>query len=144
MNKLNSFVAVALLALTFTACKKSKDEPVIVVPPSDGSTLTLEGKTAESNYANVAYVDLSKDKATKSDRKSWALGFYSGADFKVVLNQSFQTIAAVVNKTDINAVTLDDAKANSVYGFNPQTTTLTNAVNLVDSYDGSLTRTAFA
>jgi hypothetical protein len=141
MNKLNSIIAVALLAVTFTSCKKD-DEPVVVIPPSDGSTLTLEGKTAESNYANVAYADLSTDKATKVDRKSWALGFYAGADFKVVLNQSFQTVAAVVNKTDINAVTLDDAKANFVYAFNPQTTTLTNAVNLVDSYDGSLNRTA--
>lgn len=144
MNKFNSILAVAFVAITFTACKKDKDEPIIVAPPSDGSTLTLEGKTAESNYANVAYADLSTDKATKVDRKSWALGFYAGADFKVVLNQSFQAAAAVVNKTDINAVTLDDAKANPVYGFNPQTTTLTNAVNLVDSYDGSLTRTAIA
>ncbi|TKC08116.1 hypothetical protein FA048_13225 [Pedobacter polaris] len=144
MNKLNSFVAVALLALTFTACKKSKDEPVIVVPPSDGSTLTLEGKTAESNYTNVVYTDLSKDKTTKVDRKSWALGFYSGADFKVMLNQSFQTLAAVVNKTDINAVTLDDAKTTLVYNINLQSSTLANAVSLVDNYNGSLNRTAIA
>ena len=143
MNKFNSMLAIALFAITFTSCKKD-DETIITVPASDDNILTLEGKTAESNYGNVAYADLSLDKTTKVDRKSWALGFYAGADFKVVLNQSFQTAAAVVNKTDINAVTLDDAKANFVYGFNPQTTTLTNAVNLVDSYDGSLTRTAIA
>jgi len=144
MNKLNSMMAVALFVLTFTACKKDDKEPEIVVPVSDGSTLTLEGKTAESNYANVAYADLSLDKATKVDRKSWALGFYSGADFRVILNQSFQSATAVVNKTDINTVTLDDAKANRVYGFNPQATSLTDAVDLVDSYDGSLNGTAIA
>ncbi|MFN0254740.1 HmuY family protein [Pedobacter ureilyticus] len=145
MNKLNSMMAVALLALTFTACKKDDKEPEIVVPVSDGSTLTLEGKTAESNYANVAYADLSLDKATKVDRKSWALGFYSGADFKVVLNQSFQVLASVVNKTDINAVTLDDAKASPVYAYNAQSPTpVANGVNMVDSYDGSLARTAIA
>jgi len=143
MNKLNSMMAVALFALTFTACKKDDKEPEIVVPVSDGSTLTLEGKTTESNYANIAFVDLSADKATKVDRKSWALGFYSGAEFKVFLNQSFQTIAAVVNKTDINAVTLDDAKTTLVYGLNLQSS-YTNGISLVDFYDGSLSRTAIA
>lgn len=143
MNKLNSIMALALLALTFTACKKDGEEPAIVVPVSDGSTLTLEGKTAESNYTNVAYADLSLDKATKVERKSWALGFYAGADFKIVLNQSFQSIAAVVNKTDINTVTLDDAKTTLVYGLNLQSA-YTNGISLVDSYDGSLARTAIA
>jgi len=143
MNKINSMMAVALLAFTFTACKKDDKEPEIIVPVSDGSTMTLEGKTTESNYANVAYADLSLDKATKVDRKSWALGFYSGAEFKVVLNQSFQSIAAVVNKADINAVTLDDAKATLVYGLNLQSS-YANGISIVDSYDGSLGRTAIA
>lgn len=110
---------------------------------SDGSTLTLEGKTTESNYTNVAYADLSANKTTPVNRKNWALGFYSGADFRVVLNQSFQELAAVVNKTDINAVTLDDAKATLVYGLNLQTS-YTGGNLLVDSYDGSFTRTAIA
>ena len=53
MNKLHSMIAIAVLAITFTACKKDNDEPIIVVPPSDGNTLTLSGKTTESNYTNV-------------------------------------------------------------------------------------------
>lgn len=141
MNKLNSFVAVALLALTFTACKKSKDEPVIVVPPSDGSTLTLEGKTAESNYANVVYTDFSTDKATKSDRKSWNMAFTSDAKFRVVLNPSYQTTAVATSKTDITTVTLAD----------PGTTINLNhdildpsTVSLADYWDGDITKTAFA
>ncbi|GGE48017.1 heme-binding HmuY-like protein [Pedobacter psychrotolerans] len=144
MNKLHSMIAIAALAITFTACKKDNDEPIIVVPPSDGSTLTLSGKTTESNYANVVYADLSTDKSTAVNRKSWALGFYSGSDFKVVLNQSFQALAQVINKTDINAVTLDDAKAAMIYNISFQSSTLTNAVSLVDSYDGNLNRTAIA
>lgn len=141
MNKLNSFVAVALLALTFTACKKSKDEPVIVVPPSDGSTLTLEGKTAESNYTNVVYTDLSTDKVTKSDRKSWNIAFTSDAKFRVVLNPSYQTTAVATSKTDIATVTLAD----------PGTTINLNhdildpsTVSLADYWDGDITKTAFA
>ena len=143
MNKLNSILTVALLAITFTACKKDEDS-VIVVPPSGGSMLTLEGKTVVSAYANVVYVDLSADKQTPVDRKSWALGFYSGADFKVVLNHSFQALAVVVNKNDMNAVTLDDAKASLVYNINLLSPILTNAISLVDYYDGSLSRTAIA
>lgn len=145
MNKLHSMIAIAVLAITFTACKKDNDEPIIVVPPSGGSTLTLSGKTAESNYANIVYADLSTDKSTSVNRKSWALGFYNGADFKVVLNQSFQALAQVVNKTDINAVTLNDAKASMVYNMSLQASPpLVNAVSLVDSYNGSLNRTAIS
>jgi nitrogen fixation protein len=144
MNKLNSMIAIAALAITFTACKKDSEEPIIVVPPSDGATLTLNGKTAESNYTNIVYADLSTDKSVAVDRKSWALGFYSGADFKVVINQSFQGLAQAINKTDINAVTLDDAKASMVYNISLLSSTLTNAVSLVDYYDGSLNRTAIA
>ena len=137
-------IAIAALAITFTACKKDSEEPIIVVPPSDGATITLSGKTAESNYTNIVYADLSTDKATAVDRKSWALGFYSGSDFKVLINQSFQSLAQAVNKTDINGVTLDDAKASMVYNISLLSPTLTDAVNLVDNYNGSLNRTAIA
>lgn len=140
MNKLNSIIAVALLAVTFTSCKKD-DEPVVVVPPSDGSTLTLEGKTAESNYANVVYADLSTDKTTKSDRKSWNLAFTSDAKFRVVLNPSYQTTAVATSKTDITAVTL--AEPGTTVDLNhdvedPKTN------SLADSWDGDITKTAFA
>ena len=69
MNKLNAMLSVGLLAITFTACKKD-EEPFVVVSRSDGSTLTLEGKTVVSPYANIVYVDLSADKQTTVDRKT--------------------------------------------------------------------------
>ncbi|WP_097132967.1 HmuY family protein [Pedobacter xixiisoli] len=141
MNKLNSMMAIALFALTFTACKKDDKEPEIVVPVSDGSTLTLEGKTTESNYANVVYADLSADKTTKSDRKSWNVAFASDSKFRVVLNPSYQTTAVATSKTDIATVTVAD----------PGTTTNLNhdildpaTISLVDAWDGDITKTAFA
>ena len=109
---------------------------------SDGAQLTLEGKTAASNYTNVVYADLSGNKQTPVDRKSWALGFYSGSDFKVVLNPAFQSMATVINKTDINAVTLADVKASKIYNVNLFDPLLTDGVSLVDFYTGDLTRTA--
>lgn len=111
MNKLNSIIAIALLAVTFTSCKKD-DEPVVVIPPSDGNTLTLNGLiAAESGTAagNSVYVDFSKDKATSVDRSSWDLGFYGGSDFRVVLNNSVSAGAKVTAATSLAAVTEADA-----------------------------------
>lgn len=110
MNKLNSILVVALLAITFSSCKKGK-EPIVIVPPSDGSTLTLNGIAgAETgpNAANSVFVDLSADEQTQVLRTSWGLGFYSGADFKVILNNTSGATAKKIEKTDLNAVTEAD------------------------------------
>lgn len=116
MNKFNSILAVAFLAVTFTACKKDS-EPVVVVPPSDGSTLTLNGligAEAGTSAGNSVYVDFSKDSQTAVDRDSWDLGFYMGADFKVILNSTNGASAILVNKTDLNAVTAADFDPNAL------------------------------
>lgn len=141
MNKLNSMIAIAFMAITFTACKKDSEEPIIVVPPSDGNTLTISGKTAESNYANIVFADLSTDKQAIADRKSFNIGLTSDSRFRVVLNASYQTTAVATSKTDITAVTLAD----------PGTTVNLNhdisdplTVSLVDYWDGDIIKTAFA
>lgn len=116
MNKFRSILAIAVLAASFTACKKDNDE-IIVVPPSDGSTLTLNGLIATetgSAAGNSVYVDFSKDKQTSVDRDSWDLGFYAGADFKVILNSTNGASALLVNKTDLNAVTIADFDPNAL------------------------------
>lgn len=140
MNKFNSMLAVAFIAVTFTACKKDS-EPVVVVPPSDGSTLTLEGKTTASAYANVVFADFSKDKQTAVDRKSWNIGLTSDSRFRVILNASYQTTAVATTKTDINAVTLADAE--TVKNLNHDITDASTAT-LADSWDGNITKTVFA
>ncbi|ARS39738.1 hypothetical protein CA265_08790 [Sphingobacteriaceae bacterium GW460-11-11-14-LB5] len=118
MNKFNSIIAVAFLAVTFTACKKNTDEPIVVVPPSDGSTLTLNGLIAAeagSAAGNSVYVDFSTDKQTSLARDSWDLGFYSGADFKVILNSTNGASALLLkDKTDLNSVTSADFDPNAL------------------------------
>lgn len=141
MNKFNSTIAIAVIALTVTACKKTTEEPIIVAPPSDGNTLTLSGKTAESNYANVVFADFSTDKQTAIDRKSWNIGFTSDGKFRVLLNASYQTTATATNKTDITGVTLADP-GTAVNLNHDITDPLT--VSLVDYWDGDITKTAFA
>lgn len=110
---------------------------------SEGSTLTLQGKTDVSPYANSVYVDLSANQQILVDRKSWNLGFLSGTDFKVILNPGYQTTAAPLTKTDITTVTLADAEtvlnlAHDAIITDPAT----NA--LADAWDGDLTKTTFA
>ncbi|RBQ07755.1 HmuY family protein [Pedobacter miscanthi] len=141
MNKLNSMIAIALIAVSFTACKKDTDEPIVVVPPSDGSTLTLNGKTSESNYANIVYVDFSADKQVTADRKSFNIGLTSDGKFRVVLNPSYQTTATATSKTDITAVTIADP-GTAINLNHDITDPLT--VSLVDYWDGDITKTAFA
>ena len=41
-------------------------------------------------------------------------------------------------------MSLDDTKASMVYNINLLSPTLTNAISLVDYYDGNLSRTAIA
>ena len=112
MNKINSMIAIAFLAVTFTACSKKSDEPIVVAPPSDGSTLTLNGLIAAetgSAAGNSVYVDFSKDAQKAVNRTSWDLGFYTGADFRVMLNNSTSAGAKVLAATSLAAVTEADA-----------------------------------
>lgn len=140
MNKFNSMIAIVVMAIAFTSCKKN-NEPTIEIPPSDGSTLTLEGKNATSNYANVVFADLSGDKQTPVDRKSWNLAFTADNNFRVVLNASYQTTATATSKTDINAVTMADrgTDINLDHDMMDKAT-----VNLVDDWEGDINKTVFA
>ena len=108
---------------------------------SVGSKLTLEGKTAESPYANNVYADLSANSATLSARKSWNLGFYHGGQFRVILNHSYQSSAAATAKTDISTVTLADTSSVPNLNFAPGGE---GTLPLCDYWDGDLSRTSIA
>lgn len=108
---------------------------------SQGSQLTLEGKTSSSPYANSVYADLSANKQNPVNRKSWNLGFSGGSQFRIVLNPAYQTTAAATTKTDINSVTLADADLvlNLDHDIsNPATSVLS------DAWTGELNKTVFA
>jgi hypothetical protein len=110
MNKITKFVAFLCFTTAFTSCSKDEN-PIIEVPVSDGTTLSLNGiagAEAGSSAANSVYIDLSDAQQTAVLRNSWALGFYSGNDFKVVLNGTSGASAKKLAKTDLNAVTEAD------------------------------------
>lgn len=108
---------------------------------SRGSQLMMEGKTAESNYTNNVYTDLSANTSTLSARKSWNLGFYQGGQYRVILNHSYQSSAAATSKTDIMAVTLADTASVPDLNFTPG---VEGSLALCDYWDGDLTKTAMA
>ena len=103
---------------------------------STGTQLTLDGGAGLSAAVNSVYVDLSANRQTSVPRDSWDLGFYSGTDFRVILNNTIAASAVVVNKTDINSVTAADVTvANLAIGFGSGT------LAAIDDVQGDLTKT---
>lgn len=111
---------------------------------SQGSQLTLAGKTTESNYTNNVYVDLSGNSTHLNARKSWNLAFTNDSRFRVVLNHSLQTTAAVTTKSDIAQVSLADTATTADIYLPASRLTDPTTLPLVDSWDGDLTKTVFA
>ncbi len=107
---------------------------------SNGGTATLNGKAGDVTYANAVYYDLSGNNQTGVDRKSWNLGFYTGADFRVILNPAYQSTALATTKTDITAVTLADS-AGIALNHNIEDPA---SISVADDWTGDLSKTAIA
>ncbi|MEO7308242.1 MAG: hypothetical protein ABIR78_07940, partial [Ferruginibacter sp.] len=134
------FIAVAA-AGTFTACKKDID-PIFVIPASAGAQVQLNGiagNEAGSVAGNSVYLDLSADKQTPSLRAGWDLGFYSGADFRVILNNTSSSGAKVLDKNDLTIVGATDTVGLTLATsqFNP----LPGDLAYFDNVAGDLTKT---
>lgn len=136
-NKLPQFLVAAVIIGSITGCKK--DEAVPVTPPSEGTTVTFGGGAGGASAVNAAYVDLSTDKADSVKRSSWDLGFYCGADFRVILNNTTSAGAKVLTTADLAAVgeadTVDLTLATS------QTDPLPEQLAYFDAVNGSITGT---
>lgn len=111
---------------------------------SQGSQLTLEGKTSESNYTHNVYADLSGNSTHLNARKSWNLAFTNNAAFRVILNHSLQTSAAATAKSDITQVSLADTATTPDIYISGARITDPITLPLVDKWDGDLTKTVFA
>lgn len=140
MLSYKNFLPVAIAAISFTACKKDTD-PLIVIPASNGSQIQLNGLVATepgSSAGNSVFVDFSANKQTPVARVSWDLGFYCGADFRVIINNTTTASAKQIGKTDLAAVTTADT-----VGLNGLTLGFDAAsFNLVDNIFGDLSKTA--
>ncbi|WP_158826776.1 HmuY family protein [Mucilaginibacter lacusdianchii] len=103
---------------------------------STGTQLTLDGGTGGASAINSVFVDLSANKQTSIAREDWDLGFYSGTDFRVILNNTLAASAVATTKTDINAVSAADVNlSNLEVGFGKGT------FGIIDDINGDLTKT---
>jgi hypothetical protein len=97
-----------------------------------------------STYGNKVFIDISANRQTPVLRTSWDLGFYTGSDFRVILNASNGMMAKQIDKNDLTQVTAADT-VGMIYDvamsqMNPQP----NQMDYIDYPDGDLTRTAIA
>ncbi|MBE7169262.1 MAG: HmuY family protein [Williamsia sp.] len=137
----NKLFVVLLLTGLLTACKKEVD-PVIVIPPSSGSQVELSGLAGSetgANAANAVWVDLSADKPTSVARAAWDLGFYSGGDFRVIINNTTAAAAKVLGKNDLAQVgTADTVGVTLAFS---QAAPSAAEFGLIDDVSGDLSKT---
>lgn len=104
MNKVPILVLSSILSIGILSC--SKDETIVVpeLLPSDGKTQVLNGGPGGANAAHAVYMDFSSDRQDSVARSSWDLGFYSGQEFRVILNNMTSAGAKVLTKNNLNEV----------------------------------------
>ena len=142
MIRFQKILLLIAAAFIFNACKKDTD-PVFSVPPSVGAQIQLSGIAAAeagANAANSVYLDLSADRQTPVLRSSWDLGFYSGSDYRVILNNFAVAGAKVLAKNNLSDVSATDTIGLTLTTsqFNP----LPEQLPYFDNVAGDLTKTA--
>lgn len=104
----------------------------------------LSGDGGGVTFGNKVFFDLSGNRQMAVSRTKWDLGFYSGAEFRVILNSSSAMMARQLDKNDLNLVTATDTIGFSEsVNFN-QMDPSPDALPYIDYPDGDLTKTAIA
>jgi len=103
---------------------------------------TFEPTIGGPNEPNQVYVNFLLNKETVVRRDAWDLGFYSGNDFRVVLNGSLYMAAKALTTTDMNSVTA--ASVAAMQGEVAVGTFNASNLNYIDNPNGDITATAIA
>ncbi|MGO1520400.1 MAG: HmuY family protein [Sphingobacterium sp.] len=114
MNTAKTIKQLTILTVLFLSACGRDEETEPILPPSDGSRLTLQGGEGGSDAINAVYVDLSSDAQQSVKRDSWTLGFYSGDTFRVILNNQWGISAVAAGETDIGQVNASNADINQL------------------------------
>jgi len=104
---------------------------------------SVTGDGGGATYGNKVFFDLSANTQTPVQRTKWDFGFFTGDDFRVILNSSVGMMAKQINKNDLNSVTAADTAGFSqevIFSQSPQT----SAVAYIDYPNGDLKKTAIA
>lgn len=104
----------------------------------------VEGDGGGATYGNKVFFDLSANSQTAVQRTKWDLGFYSGSEWRVILNSSTGMMAKQIDKSDLNEVTVADTTGLSDKVMFNQFEPSTEALPYIDYPSGDLTKTAIA
>lgn len=105
-----SIFIVSLAFAFLTSCSGSDDSVDPIVPggnkPSEGSI--VQPNIGGPTEPNQIYFDLSSGQPKSVLRTTWDLGFYSGSDFRVVLNSSVKMAVKQLATTNIDEIQVED------------------------------------
>ena len=143
INKLFTLFLCATV-LAFTSCSSDDDST-----PSEPIQVIIEGASVSPlvggpNEQNQVYVDLSTNTSTAVQRDSWDLGFYSGSEFRVVINGSIAMATAELSTTDIDAVSSSDEEVVNIQPLVKTNTYNEASMIYIDSPNGNINNTAIA
>lgn len=142
MNNKFSTLILCVFALVLSSCSSddTPSEPIKIV--IEGASISPE--VGGPNEQNQVYVDLSTNTTTAIQRDTWDLGFYSGSEFRVVINGSIAMAAAQLTTTDIDAVTSSDQEIIDLQPMVKTNTYSEISMAYIDTPDGDLSGTAFS
>lgn len=146
-NKLNLRSSLLLLlGMATVSFSCTRENPTPTIPPSDGTSLTLNGGEGGSSAENIVFVDLSAERQEPVSRESWDLGFHSGSQFRVILNSSKGAVTALnTGQNDIQAVNESNVDVSDLaFGLSFATLEVFGSFDLVDDTAGNLAKTAIA
>jgi hypothetical protein len=109
-----------------------------LVAASASATINGGGAT----FPNKVFIDLSANRQTAVLRTNWDLGFYTGTDYRVVLNSSVGMMAKQIAKNDLTQVSAADTIGFSTDVVFSQFAPTTSSLAYIDYPDGDLTKTA--
>lgn len=134
--KINSSVSPVIIGTT-KEFKLKFDELV-------ATSSSIVGDGGGATYGNKVFFDLSANTQIAVQRTKWDLGFYSGAEFRVILNSSTAMMAKQIAKNDLTTVTAADTVGFYADVIFNQAAPTTTSLQYIDYPDGDLTKTAIA
>lgn len=102
------------------------------------------GQGGGATFGNKVFFDLSANSQVPVQRTKWDLGFFTGDDFRVILNSSTAMMAKQIEKNDLNAVTAADTAGFGTTVVFSQGMPTTTSLAYIDYPTGDLSRTAIA
>ena len=102
-----SLILTAGVLISFSSCSRD-DDPIPSIPPSEGTSLELNGGEGGADAENTVFVDLSAANQEAVKRSSWDLAFFNGSNFRVRLNNTSGASAIAVDASDLSALSASD------------------------------------